>query len=105
MFMANAKGDSSDLVIIVSIPDLGTTDWHVEVVKGLTNKHGAGQGFLYFCNSRAGVPALWKHWFINVVVIPTIRQYNSFYETNAEKHFSALMVKISFFDKFTKKAR
>ena len=85
MFMAN--GDSSDLVIIISIPELGTTDWHVEIIKGLTNKHGArgaGQGFLYFCYSRAGIPALWKHWFMSVVIrytyIPTIRQYNNFYD-------------------------
>lgn len=83
MVMANANGDSSDLVAIISIPSLGANQWHVENIKGLTNKPGTGTGSLYFCDSRAGNPELWRHWYKNIV-IPTLTKYSDYFNLNDE---------------------
>eukprot|EP01034_Spumella_vulgaris_P030919 gene30919-38212_t len=78
--MCSAAGYSSDLVLIVALPNLPEGEFYAQKVKGLSSAsdHKA-VGWLYACSSRNGNGAMWVHWFLNVV-IPCLKESAEFHE-------------------------
>lgn len=73
VLMASAQGETSPLVLIITIPDMKDGTFFAKKLVGLSGSQEIGaSGWLYLCNSRAGNAALWQHWFKNVV-IPTMQ--------------------------------
>ena len=63
---------------------MSLNEWHVEEVKGFTNKPGLGKGYVYFSKTRCGNSGLWLHW-LEHVALPTMKQNNAFYGANDAK--------------------
>jgi len=70
--LGNAGGNIGIPVLIVAIKDMDPNVFFTKKVTGLTNTCEAGSGgYLYFCRSKCGNAALWRHWF-SYICIPTI---------------------------------
>jgi hypothetical protein len=70
----SAAVTSGPLVLIIAVDAMLDETFHVERVNGLKHDTVAGSpnGWLYAAKSRAGNPAMWKHFFMHVI-IPTLR--------------------------------
>jgi hypothetical protein len=74
MAMINAAGEFGEAAFIVAIDDMPAEKFEVVEVGLLCPEPGVGsRGKLYFCSTRAGNAALWKHWLLNSI-IPTLRK-------------------------------
>jgi len=72
MALISAAGEFGETVFIVAVDDMSVGEFYVCDVNLLSFNLGVGsKGKLYFCNSRAGNAALWKHWLLHCV-IPTL---------------------------------
>jgi len=67
MALISAAGEFGETVFIVAVDDMSVGEFYVCDVNLLSFNLGK----LYFCNSRAGNAALWKHWLLHCV-IPTL---------------------------------
>lgn len=77
MFIGNANGNTAPLVFIVAVRHMPAGEFFVRKVRGLTADTLFGaSGYLYAAQSRAGNPALWKHFFLDIVV-PAMKQVNN----------------------------
>ena len=69
MHLCNAAGETGPLVLIVSVDKMAEKTFFAREVKSLSNSNAIeSTGWIYFCNSKQGNDALWKHWFLNVVI-------------------------------------
>jgi hypothetical protein len=80
MAMTNAVGDMSPVVLIVATDIINKDEesFSFYEVKGLTNSRYYGTGYVLFCSSRGGNKAMWRWYYLNMVV-PTIAQYQIYY--------------------------
>jgi hypothetical protein len=80
MAMTNAVGDMSPVVLIVATDIINKDEesFFFYEVKGLTNSRYYGTGYVLFCSSRGGNKAMWRWYYLNMVV-PTIAQYQIYY--------------------------
>ena len=71
--LGNAGGEIGPLTAIVAIKDLPEGEFYAEQVTCFTcsTEVADAPGWLYFCRSKGGCAALWRHWFVNVC-IPTM---------------------------------
>lgn len=82
--MVSAAGESSPLVLVITIKEVPEGEFFAHEVKGLTGSTEIGSaGWLYFCSSRAENPAMWKHWF-EFVVIPTFQKCREYHVARDE---------------------
>lgn len=70
----SAAGIAGPLALIIAVDSIPEGEYYVERVQGM--KHdtiiGSPDGWLYAAKDRAGNAAMWKHFFMNVI-IPTLR--------------------------------
>jgi hypothetical protein len=80
--ISNAEGQNGPLVAIIAVKGIPEGEFFVEVIPGLSHDSGpsSSNGFLYFAASRAGNPAMWRHFF-QCVLIPTITSVAELYST------------------------
>ena len=66
--LCNAAGEMGPLTLLAAMPGLPEGKFFVRKVRGLSQTNNiVDEGWLYFCNTRAGNAELWQHWYINVV--------------------------------------
>ena len=64
----NAAGEMGPLTLVFSMPGIPEGKFFAQKVKGLAKSVDIdAEGWVYFCNTRAGNAAMWQHWYINVV--------------------------------------
>lgn len=100
MFLNNAAGEVSPLVLIVAVKEMPPDVFYCAEVTGMSHELGIGSaGFLYCCRSRAGNAALWNHWYLNVVV-PTIKIVRTVHNHMVRNHILLLFIFISYINSF-----
>ena len=73
----NAAGESGPLVLIYAVPSMAEgTFFSAEVVSLASTTYIGEIGHVYFCKSRGGTYAMWKHYYLTITV-PTIERSNS----------------------------
>jgi hypothetical protein len=88
VMMCNAAGEQGPTTLIMTMPKMHDGEFFAQEVTGLSGTTEIGStGWVYFCNSRAGNAALWRHWFQHIVM-PTLakcRDAHQLKERTAEK--------------------
>eukprot|EP01038_Epipyxis_sp_PR26KG_P014706 gene14706-19764_t len=87
--IGNASGHLGDPCFIIAIDDMPVDEFYSEFVVGVANNDRIGQaGWIYFCKTKGGNAAMWKHWFKHVC-IPTIQSASDLFalrDPNGDKY-------------------
>lgn len=75
LHFANAKGDTSPLVLIIGMEEIPVGKCKIEAVPGLSYQgQTVNTGNICFCHNRAGTDSLFR-WFFNDIVIKEISAF------------------------------
>ncbi len=67
--LSSAYGQIGPMVAILAMDEMPEGAFHVETVSIFTSSNSSTTaGLIYFCRTRAGNAALWKHYMLHVVV-------------------------------------
>lgn len=79
MHLCYAEGATSPVVLIMAINAMPENTFFHAIVPALSGDTSVeSPGHLYICKTRAGDPALRKHWFINVLLPTLIKNDENF---------------------------